>query len=70
MHNFSISAWQRARVGWMSRWLQAAFFLLLVRSFLALILGVNLRHAERQPKTSHDPCHCTAVIDISFKIYP
>jgi 1-acyl-sn-glycerol-3-phosphate acyltransferase len=33
------------------RWLQAAFFLLLVRPFLALVLGVNLRHAERLPLT-------------------
>jgi 1-acyl-sn-glycerol-3-phosphate acyltransferase len=33
------------------RWLQAAFFLLLVRPFLALVLGVNLRHAERLPVT-------------------
>ena len=35
----------------MSRWLQALFFLLLVRPFLALVLGVNLRHAERLPQT-------------------
>lgn len=33
------------------RWLQAVFFLLLVRPFLALVLGVNLRHAERLPLT-------------------
>lgn len=33
----------------MSRWLQALFFLLIVRPFLALVLGVNLRHAERLP---------------------
>lgn len=33
------------------RWLQALFFLLLVRPFLALVLGVNLRHAERLPQT-------------------
>lgn len=33
------------------RWLQAAFFLLLVRPFLALVLGVNLRHAERLPQS-------------------
>lgn len=32
------------------RWVQAAFFLLVVRPFLALVLGVNLRHAERLPK--------------------
>lgn len=35
----------------MSRWLQVAFFLLLVRPFLVLVLGVNLRHAERFPKS-------------------
>lgn len=35
----------------MSRWLQALFFLLIVRPFLALVLGVNLRHAERLPRT-------------------
>ncbi len=35
----------------MSRGLQAVFFLLFVRPFLALVLGVNLRHAERLPKT-------------------
>lgn len=35
----------------MSRGLQAVFFLLCVRPFLALVLGVNLRHAERLPKT-------------------
>jgi 1-acyl-sn-glycerol-3-phosphate acyltransferase len=35
----------------MSRWLQAVFFLLLVRPFLALVLGVNLRYAERLPKS-------------------
>ena len=35
----------------MSRWLQALFFLLIARPFLALVLGVNLRHAERLPKT-------------------
>lgn len=35
----------------MSNWLQAAFFLLLVRPFLALVLGVNLRHAGRLPKS-------------------
>lgn len=35
----------------MSRWLQIVFFLLLVRPFLALVLGINLRHAERLPKT-------------------
>lgn len=33
------------------RWVQAGFFLLLVRPFLALVLGVNLRHAERLPRT-------------------
>lgn len=32
------------------RWFQAAFFLLFVRPFLALVLGVNLRHAERLPQ--------------------
>ncbi|MFO7541957.1 MAG: lysophospholipid acyltransferase family protein [Thiobacillus sp.] len=35
----------------MSRTLQALFFLLIVRPFLALVLGVNLRHAERLPRT-------------------
>lgn len=35
----------------MPRLLQTVFFLLLVRPFLALVLGVNLRHAERLPKT-------------------
>ncbi|MFN3716045.1 MAG: lysophospholipid acyltransferase family protein [Thiobacillus sp.] len=35
----------------MSRALQALFFLLIVRPFLALVLGVNLRHAERLPQT-------------------
>ncbi len=35
----------------MSRWLQVLFFLLIVRPFLALVLGVNLRHAERLPQT-------------------
>jgi 1-acyl-sn-glycerol-3-phosphate acyltransferase len=35
----------------MSRALQAAFFVLLVRPFLTLVLGVNLRHAERLPHT-------------------
>ncbi len=35
----------------MSRWLQTLFFLLIVRPFLALVLGVNLRHAERLPQT-------------------
>lgn len=34
----------------MSRWLQALFFLLIVRPFLALVLGVNLRHVERLPQ--------------------
>jgi 1-acyl-sn-glycerol-3-phosphate acyltransferase len=33
------------------RLLQLVFFVLLVRPLLALILGVNLRHAERLPKT-------------------
>lgn len=33
------------------RALQALFFLLIVRPFLALVLGVNLRHAERLPLT-------------------
>ncbi|MFZ5574036.1 MAG: lysophospholipid acyltransferase family protein [Pseudomonadota bacterium] len=33
-----------------SRALQALFFLLIVRPFLALVLGVNLRHAERLPQ--------------------
>lgn len=33
----------------MFRWLQTLFFLLIVRPFLALVLGVNLRHAERLP---------------------
>lgn len=33
------------------RWLQVVFFLLIVRPFLALVLGINLRHAERLPKT-------------------
>ncbi|MDA8259560.1 MAG: lysophospholipid acyltransferase family protein [Betaproteobacteria bacterium] len=33
------------------RLLQAAFFLLLVRPFLALVLGVNLRHAGRLPQS-------------------
>jgi 1-acyl-sn-glycerol-3-phosphate acyltransferase len=32
------------------RWVQAAFFLLVVRPLLALVLGVNLRHAERLPQ--------------------
>ncbi len=35
----------------MSRWLQALFFLLIVRPFLAFVLGVNLRHAERLPQS-------------------
>lgn len=35
----------------MSRALQILFFLLIVRPFLALVLGVNLRHAERLPQT-------------------
>ena len=35
----------------MSRWLQALFFLLIARPFLALVLGVNLRHAERLPQS-------------------
>ncbi|MCA1979267.1 MAG: 1-acyl-sn-glycerol-3-phosphate acyltransferase [Thiobacillus sp.] len=35
----------------MSRALQALFFLLIVRPFLALVLGVNLRHADRLPQT-------------------
>ncbi|MFN3750146.1 MAG: lysophospholipid acyltransferase family protein [Thiobacillus sp.] len=35
----------------MSRALQALFFLLVVRPFLALVLGVNLRHAGRLPQT-------------------
>lgn len=35
------------------RWLQALFFLLLVRPFLALVVGANLRHAERLP--AHGP---------------
>lgn len=35
----------------MSRGLQVVFFLFLVRPFLALVLGVNLRHAERLPRT-------------------
>lgn len=35
------------------RWVQAAFFLLIVRPLLALVLGVNLRHAEHLP--SHGP---------------
>lgn len=35
------------------RWLQAIFFLLLVRPFLALVVGANLRHAERLP--AHGP---------------
>ena len=35
----------------MSHWLQALFFLLFVRPFLALVLGVNLRHAERLPQS-------------------
>ena len=35
----------------MLRGLQAVFFLLCVRPFLALVLGVNLRHAERLPQT-------------------
>lgn len=34
-----------------SRALQIIFFLLIVRPFLALVLGVNLRHAERLPLT-------------------
>lgn len=33
------------------RWVQGAFFLLVVRPFLAVALGVNLRHAERLPQT-------------------
>lgn len=33
------------------RWIQAGFFLLVVRPFLAVVLGVNLRHAGRLPKT-------------------
>lgn len=32
------------------RWVQAAFFLLVVRPLLALLLGVNLRHAGRLPQ--------------------
>lgn len=35
----------------MSRWLQATFFFLIARPFLALVLGVNLRRADRLPKT-------------------
>lgn len=35
------------------RWLQAIFFLLLVRPFLSLVVGANLRHAERLP--AHGP---------------
>ena len=35
----------------MSRLLQTVFFLLLVRPFLAVVLGVNLRHAEHLPQT-------------------
>ncbi len=35
----------------MSRWLQTLFFLLIVRPFLAFVLGVNLRHAERLPQS-------------------
>jgi len=35
----------------MSHWLQSLFFLLIVRPFLAFVLGVNLRHAERLPQT-------------------
>ncbi len=34
----------------MSRAFQTLFFLLIVRPFLALVLGVNLRHAERLPQ--------------------
>jgi len=33
----------------LNRYLQIVFFLLIVRPFLALVLGVNLRHAERLP---------------------
>ena len=35
----------------MKNWAQSLFFLLIVRPFLALVLGVNLRHAERLPQT-------------------
>lgn len=40
------------------RWLQAIFFLLLVRPFLSLVVGANLRHAERLP--AHGPATLVA----------
>lgn len=33
------------------RWIQAGFFLLVVRPLLTVVLGINLRHAGRLPKT-------------------
>jgi len=33
----------------MNRFLQALFFVLLVRPFLAIVIGANIRHAERIP---------------------
>ncbi len=35
----------------MFHWLQLIFFVLLVHPFLALVLGVNLRHAQHLPQT-------------------